>query len=286
MPAPRRLGAAPAGSRHRPSPALPVRHAALLGLLHGPAELLPISSSGHIALVPWLARWPSAELDPALRKSLEVALHAGTAAALLLALRGEVADAVRGFDRRRAALVALSTLPPAVLALAFEGPIERHLGTPGTVAAGLVLGSAAMVAADGAPQERRREDAGAADALALGIGQAAALMPGVSRNGATLVAARMRRFRREDANALSRHAALPIITAASVLKGWRLARTGLPRELWTPFAAGVGAAFASTLASTWLIRQVERDRSLMPYAVYRVALAGLVVRRLRQDGVR
>ncbi len=265
------------------SPLLTIRHAALLGLIHGPAELLPISSSGHIALIPWLARWPSAELDPALRKSFEVALHAGTAAALLIALRTEVKSAVADLDRRRIALILLSTLPPAALAVAFEGQIERNLGTPGTVATGLVIGSAAMLIADCAPQERRREDAGAIDALALGLGQAAALMPGISRNGATLVAARMRRFCREDANALSRHAALPIITAATVLKGSRLARSGLQRDLRAPFAVGVGASFASTVASTWLIGRVERDRSLVPYALYRFALAGLVVRQLRKD---
>ncbi len=274
-------GGAETGSE--PPPGLPLRHAVALGVLHGPAELLPISSSGHVALVPWLLDWPSARLDPDLRKAFEVALHAGTAAALLIALRGEVGEAIAGFDVRRAVLIALSSGPPAAVALAFEKPIERHLGTPGTVAAGLVTGSAAMLAADGAPQERARADAGPVDAAWLGIAQSAALMPGVSRNGATLVAARLRRFRRTDANELSRHVALPIITAASVLKGWRLAQRGLPAELRGAFAAGVAASFASTLASTWLIRQVERDRSLAPYALYRIALAGAVVRRLRKN---
>ena len=79
--------------------ALPLRHAVALGALHGPAELLPISSSGHVTLVPWLAGWPYPELDPELRKAFEIALHAGTAAALLIGLRGEVAGAVRGLDR-------------------------------------------------------------------------------------------------------------------------------------------------------------------------------------------
>ena len=106
----------------------------------------------------------------------------------------------------------------------------------------------------------------------------------MSRNGATLAAARARGFTREDANALSRHVALPIIVGATVLKGTRLARRGLPRGLAGAFAVGAGAAFASTLGSTWLIRQVERDRSLLPYAAYRVGLAAIVIRRLRQNG--
>jgi undecaprenyl-diphosphatase len=268
-----------------PQPELPLSQAALLGALHGPAELLPISSSGHVALVPWLAGWRYAELDGELRKAFEVALHAGTAAALLVALRREVADAVQTFDARRAQLVVLSFLPPAVVGYTLERPIERRLGTPGTIAGGLLVGSLAMAGADLLSRgHRRRADAGTLDALWLGLAQACSLVPGVSRNGATLAAARARGFDREDANALSRHVALPVIVGATLLKGARLAKRGLPRELAGAFATGAGTAFASTLASTWLIRQVERDRSLLPYAAYRVGLAAIVIRRLRQNG--
>jgi undecaprenyl-diphosphatase len=137
-----------------------------------------------------------------------------------------------------------------------------------------------MAAADRAPQVRRSTQAGAADALWLGAAQACALIPGVSRNGATLAAARWRRFTREDANRLSRHVALPVIAGATLLKGVRLRRRGLPPGTALPFAAGAAASFVSTLGSTWLIRQVERDRSLLPYAAYRIALAGLVAARL------
>ncbi len=269
------------GSAPPPTP-LPLGEALALGVLHGPAELLPISSSGHVAIVPWLAGWRYCELDADLRKAFEVALHAGTAAALLIGLREEVGEAARGLDRRRLQLIVLSFAPAGALAFALEKPIERRLGTPGTVAAGLALGSLAMAWADRRPQVRTREEAGAADALALGIAQACALIPGVSRNGATLAAARWRGFTREDANALSRHAALPLIAAATALKGARLWRRGLPPHTRTAFALGTGASFASTLASTWLIRQVERDRSLAPYAAYRIGLAGLIARRLRR----
>jgi undecaprenyl-diphosphatase len=259
---------------------LPLRQAVALGLLHGPAELLPVSSSGHTTLVPWLLGWGYSRLDPELRKAFEVALHAGTAAALLIGLHEEVGDALRHIDGRRVTIVALSFAPPALAGYTLERPIERRLGTPTTIAVGLLLGSAAMAIADrhGA-QNRRRDDAGAADALWLGVAQACALVPGASRNGMTLAAARARGFAREDANALSRHVALPIIVGATVLKGARLARRGLPGGMAARFAAGAGAAFASTLASTWLIRQVERDRSLAPYAVYRAALALVVLRR-------
>ena len=139
-----------------------------------------------------------------------------------------------------------------------------------------------MAWADRSPQVRHHEEAGARDALWLGFAQALALIPGVSRNGATLAAARLRRFTREDANRLSRHVALPVIAGATVLKTVRLRRRGLPRGMALPFAAGAAASFASTLGSTWLIRQVERDRSLLPYAVYRIGLAAIVARRLRE----
>ncbi|MGZ4170473.1 MAG: undecaprenyl-diphosphate phosphatase [Solirubrobacteraceae bacterium] len=257
-----------------------VTEALVLGALHGPAELLPISSSGHIAVIPWLLDWEYRDVDAELRKAFEVALHAGTAAALLITLRSEVSDAVRGMSLRLAELVVLSFVPPAIVGYTLERPIERYLGTPQTIALGLVAGSLAMAWADRAPQTRTSRDAGAADALWLGIAQACALLPGVSRNGATLAAARRRRFTREDANKLSRHVALPVIAGATLLKTVRLARRGLPPRSALPIAVGAGASFASTLGSTWLIRQVERDRSLLPYAVYRIGLAAVIVGRL------
>src|SRR3954465_4282000 len=99
----------------RPEPRLRLRGALVLGALHGPAELLPISSSGHTELVPWLLGWEYAELDGELRQALWVSLRAGAAAALLVALRHEVAEAAGGLDRRRAVLLAGSFLPPAVV---------------------------------------------------------------------------------------------------------------------------------------------------------------------------
>ncbi len=262
---------------------LTVSQAVLLGALHGPAELLPISSSGHVAIIPWLLRWDYDQLDDELRKAFEVALHAGTAAALIVTLRDEVDAAVRGLDHRRLTLIGLSFAPPALVGYTLERQIERLLGTPPTIALGLIAGAVAMALADRRPQQRRHDEAGAVDALWLGLAQACALIPGVSRNGATLAAARLRRFTREDANRLSRHVALPVIAGATLLKGLRLRRRGLDPQARSVFAAGATASFASTLGSTWLIRQVERDRSLVPYAVYRVLLATAIAVRLAQD---
>jgi undecaprenyl-diphosphatase len=261
---------------------LPLRHAVALGLAHGPAELLPVSSSAHVSAIPLLLGWAYPALDAELRKSFEVALHAGTAAALLVALRHEVGEAARGLDLRRLALIAGSFAPPAVAGLLWERPIERRLGTAQTLPAGLVGGAVALALADRHAarrgRRRRREQAGARDALWLGLAQASALVPGASRNGMTLAAARLRGFRRPDASALSRHVALPVIVGATVLKGVRLARRGVPREVRAPFAAGVAASFLSTLGAARAL-PLDSDRPLWPYAAYRVALAGALLAR-------
>ena len=272
-------GAADEGTPELARPQVKLAEAIALGALHGPAELMPISSSGHVALVPWLLRWDYARADPDVRKAFEVALHAGTAAALLITLRAEVAETVTGMTLRRAAWLAVASAPAALVGFTLEGPIERRLGTPPTIAGGMIGGAVAMALADRKPQQRPADDAGWSDAAWLGIAQACALYPGVSRNGATLTAGRLRRFSREDANRLSRLLALPVIGGATGLKSLRLARRGLPPATGLPFAAGAAASFASTLLSTRVIRQVERDRSLAPYWGYRLALGGVALAR-------
>jgi undecaprenyl-diphosphatase len=264
-----------------PVPISPAR-AAALGLIQGPAELLPVSSSAHLGLVPWLLGWRWDELDPELRKSFEVALHAGAAGALLIGQRRLIASELRRFDSRRAVVLALSFAPPAIAGYVLERPIERRLGGPRATAIGLAAGAVAMLLADRRPRRRGREEATAADGLALGLAQTAAFAPGVSRNGATLAAARWRGFTRTQANMLSRTVALPVIVAAAVLKGARLHRRGTDPATRTALATGVAASFASTLACQRLIRLVERDRALWPYAAYRLALAAVVMRRLRR----
>jgi undecaprenyl-diphosphatase len=250
--------------------------AIVLGAVQGPTELLPVSSSAHLTLASWFLGWSREDGDAELEKTFGVALHAGAAAALLVGQRQVIAEELRTFDRRKAAVLGLSFLPAAVFGVLFERLIERRLGGPAPAGAG------AMVAADRTPQTRDRGEATAADGLALGFAQAAALVPGVSRNGATLSVARWRGFTRQHANMLSRTVALPVIVGAAVLKGSRLRRRALPADQRAAFAAGTAASFASTLASQALIRVVERDSALWPYAAYRAGLAGLVLGRLWQ----
>lgn len=258
---------------------LGIGQAVVLGVVQGPTELLPVSSSAHLRLVPWLLGWDHERLDPEHRKAFEVAVHGGAAAALLIGQRELIASELLELDMRRVAVIALSFAPAAFAGLAFERVIEEKLGGLRGMAAGMAAGGFAMLLADRKPQERGSGDAGPLDGLALGVGQAAALAPGVSRNGATLVAARLRRFTREHSNLLSRTVALPVIAGATALKGERLRRRGIEPGLGRALAGGTAAAFVSTLASQGLIKQVERDRALWPYAAYRIGLAALILRR-------
>jgi len=265
---------------------LSIRHAVALGLLQGPAELLPISSSGHTALLPWLAGWPYGELDGELRKSFDVALHAGAGLALAIDLRDVLAEQRAGMTRDGATLLALSLLPPALAGFVLRRAIERWLGGPSSIAAGLALGGLAMALADARPGSGEREgpQASASDGLALGLAQALALIPGVSRNGSTLTVARARGFSRAGAQALSWEVALPVILAASTLKGTRLVRHGIPSAARAPLAAGGLSAFASTLASARILRgEGHRERPLWPYSLYRCLLAGAVIVRVRRE---
>jgi undecaprenyl-diphosphatase len=263
------------------------REALALGLLHGPVELVPVSSSGHVAAIPWLLGWEVAGWDGERRKELEVALHAGTALALLLVARP---------SRGRPGLLAAAVLPPAVAGLALERPIEQRLGTPVTLAAGLLAGAAALVLADRSPGSRAADDAGVRDGLLLGLAQAAALFPGVSRSGATLAAARALGFARADASRLSWEVALPVLLGASALKAWRLAAaatgtvSGPLRSAagggarGTVPAIGAAAAFASTLATAGAIG-IERRAPLWPWAAWRAGLAAAIL-AVRQNRAR
>jgi undecaprenyl-diphosphatase len=253
---------------------LPPEHPSLLetialGLLQGPAELLPISSSAHVELVPWLLGWRHAGLPGEVRKEVEVALHAGTALALLAA----------GEWRARQWLGVLALGPPAVAAMTLERAIETRLGGPGSVAAGLIAGGLAMAAADGLgpPPARRPAGAGIRDALWLGAAQASALIPGVSRSGMTRAAARARGFDRASAAALSREVALPVLIGAAALKGVRLLQRRPGRETVAALVAGTAAAAAS---STVALRAERALTGRMPYAAwaaYRVGVAAVIL---------
>jgi undecaprenyl-diphosphatase len=220
-----------------------------------------------LALVPRLLGWEYADLPPDARKTFEVALHAGSAPVLALALRGEVL--------RSPHLQALTVLPAAVVGLAFERQIERRLGGVRSVAVAQIVGGLGLLLADLRPE--LRSSPSALDHLAVGVAQAAALIPGVSRSGAALTVARLRGLSRPAAAALALRAALPVTVGAVLLKGTRAVQEGVPRELRVPAAVGAGAALASALAALPLAR-ATRWRVV---AGYRVLLGAGALRGAR-----
>jgi undecaprenyl-diphosphatase len=269
--------AAPPRRRNRlrqPPSRLSVRQAAALGLIQGPAELLPVSSSGHLVLVPALLDWPYSRLDADVRKAFEVALHAGAGLALAWLLRDD-ARAAMG-DPAGTALLAG---PAAAIGFGLEPLIEERLSNPRVAALAQIASGCALAAAD-VPRREGVTTRQTGHKLAIGIAQAAALVPGVSRNGATLTAARALGFSRSESVRLSWQAGLPIIAGATALKVARLSQRGLDRDLRAPFAAGAMAAFGSTIAAAPLLRLATRPYA--PLAAYRVALGAVALRRLHR----
>ena len=244
-----------------------------LGLLQGPAELLPVSSTAHVELIGARLRG-YARLDAAGRKELAVALHAGSALALIPA---------RPPSRDRLAMLAVATAPAALAGLLLEDPIERRLSAPAAMAAGLLAGSVALVVADRRPQARAAGEAGLADALVLGLAQAAALAPGVSRSGAVRAAARARGFTRAAAAELAAETALPVLAGATALKGVRLVRRRPSARTRAALGAGVLSAALSTAAARSLAVRAEPPATV--WAVYRSALAAAVL-GVRHNGRR
>ena len=261
---------------------LRLRDAALLGLLHGPAELLPISSSGHATLVPWLLGLPYSKLPSDRRKAIEVALHAGTAAALVAApptTPVQMPPRARGI-----ALSVLMLAPTATAGLLGRRLISSRLGTPATVAAGLVAGSTALVFTDSLNGKRTAGEFSANDALLIGAAQVPSLWPGVSRSAMTITAARARGFAAGDAARISRSGVVPASFAAAALEAAETAkRSGAPRDL---AACGVAAAaaFCSTIASRGLVGRLESGTRLWPWAVLRCATATATMLRIRSNG--
>jgi undecaprenyl-diphosphatase len=242
----------------------------LLGAVQGVSELLPVSSSGHVALLPRLLGWDYASLPGDARKSLEVALHAGSAPVLAaVAVRAGRSEALSP------PVLALTLLPPVAAGFGLERPIERRLGGLRSVGLAQIAAGAALLLADRRAGARERPDAG--DHLAVGLGQAVALVPGVSRSGAALTAAGLRGLSRPASLRLAMTAAVPVTLGAVALKGLRAAREGAGGELLAPALAGAGAALLSAAAASPLLTRLERARSYAPLAAYRIALGALAL---------
>ena len=269
---------------------IPVAHAIVLGITQGLSEFLPISSSGHLILVPWLFGWKelTGPANADLNKTFDVALHAGTFLATVAYFRrdlGRLAAAGLGSIRRRAVrtrderlawLLLLSALPGAVVGAAFENVIDEHLGQIWLIAVLLIVFGVVLAVADRLPERLKEEEYGRREALVMGVAQAVALSPGVSRSGITITAGRWLGFERDAAARLSFLMSLPITGGAALYKGAKLAAHGLPPGTAAAFSWGVVASAVTGLLAVWLVLKVVRTRTFLPFVAYRV-LAGLAV---------
>jgi undecaprenyl-diphosphatase len=265
-----------------------ILQAIVLGLVQGATEFAPVSSSGHLILVPWFFGWMLIG-DADVRKSFDVALHMGTLLGALIYFREDVARYtvawVRSIGARRlstpderiAWALVVGTVPGAIAGALFENVIQDRLGAPWLIALMLVAFGVVLVFVDRrARSDRAFDSIGPMEGLLLGTAQALALQPGVSRSGVTITAARAMGLDRESAARFSFLLSLPIIAGAGAYKAVDLAETGLQGHAGE-FVAGVVASAVSGFVVIWGLLTYLKRHDFTVFLWYRVALAALVV---------
>ncbi|MCY3631703.1 MAG: undecaprenyl-diphosphate phosphatase [bacterium] len=268
-----------------------VLHAILLGIAQGVTEFLPVSSSGHLQIIPWLADWNDFEGNDDLKKAFDVALHLGTLVGLVACLRREVWALVRDgiaavVDRRRPMtadgrlgwLLVLATVPAAAVGVGLRSVIDEADDEIWLTAVMLAVFGVLLWWADRRQGQRPTEDVGVRDAVLLGLAQACSLQPGVSRSGVIMTAGRLLNYDREAAARLAMLMSVPIIAGAGVylfidIGGWG----GIPTDARGAFAWGMAASAVTGFAAVKGLLALVRTRSFGPFAIYRVMVALLVL---------
>ena len=263
--------------------------ALVLGLVQGATELLPISSSGHLILVPWLADWEYLERHDEFNQTFDVGLHLGTLVAVGAYFRHELLDLLvawlRSVRRRAIAtpaervawLVVVATIPAAFVGAVGEHFIAETLGEPWQIAILLSVFGVVLWLADRRPARRSPADLGLATALAIGLAQSLSLMPGVSRSGITISAGRLLGLDRDAAARLSFLLLVPITLGAVVYKGLTdVVLADLPPGSTGPFLVGTMAAAVSGLAAIYALLGYVRRHDYSPFVVYRLLVAAAV----------
>ncbi len=253
-------------------------HAAILGVVQGLTEVLPISSSAHLILIPRFLHWPESGL------TFDVALHLGTFIALALYFWRDIVELCFSFGKgltgrglhspadRLPFYIIAATIPAAIAGKTLEEPIERIFRSSPLVIAGLLIAFALLLAfADTTGAKRWRMDRiTLQSALIIGLAQCLALMPGVSRSGITITAALLIGFNREAAARFSFLLSLPIVAGAAILKLGHLVKDGIPAGEATPMLIGVvTSAIFGYLSVAFLLKLVQRS-SLYPFVWYRL----------------
>jgi undecaprenyl-diphosphatase len=267
-----------------------ILQAIVLGMTQGITEFAPVSSSGHLILVPWLFNWHYLLVHPVFNKTFDVALHMGTLLGAIVYFWRDVVRYLGAWfrsighrsicdtDEKIAWLLIIGTIPGAIAGAAFETPIERRLGAPGLIAIMLaVFGVVLYVVDKRFSQDREMGDLGFKDAILVGLAQAVALQPGVSRSGVTITAARALGIERSEAARFSFLLALPIIAGAGASKAASLTGGGLPSGFAWPFFWGVVASAITGFLIIWLVLSYVRRGSFAPFVIYRLAVAAFVL---------
>ncbi len=265
-----------------------ILQAIILGLVQGITEFAPVSSSGHLILVPWMLGWHIVD-DPALNKSFDVALHMGTFVGAVIYFRHDLwvyikafvascrARAIRTPDERLAWALVVGTIPGMIAGATLESVIEDKLGQPWLIAVMLAVFGVVLYVVDRlARQDRDLDSVGARTGLFVGIAQALALQPGVSRSGVTITAGRLVGLNREAAARFSFLLALPIIAGAGGLKAVDLAQTGF-QGYGPQFLAGFLAAAVSGFVVIWFLLRYLRTHDFLLFMIYRLAVAALAL---------
>jgi undecaprenyl-diphosphatase len=265
-----------------------ILQAIILGLTQGVTEFAPVSSSGHLILVPWLFNW-SILNDPDLNKTFDVALHIGTLVGALAYFRADVwrylsafgqsvrARSVSTTDQRLAWALVIGTIPGAVAGALLEDPIQQHLGQPWLIAVMLAVFGVILYAVDlRAPQDQGIDDITIKRGGILGLAQALALQPGVSRSGVTITAGRLMGLNREAAARFSFLLAMPIIAGAGIYKAFDLAQTGL-QGYGSEFFWGFVSSAISGFLVIWGVLKYLRNHDFKIFMIYRIAVALVVV---------
>ena len=272
------------------SDALTNGQALVLGLVQGLTELLPVSSSAHLILVPWAAEWTFLEQNDRFNQTYDVALHLGTLVAVAMYFWADIVNLVRAWlgsirerridspDRRIAWFILVATIPAGVVGLLGEDLIADNLGEPWQILVLLAAGALLLLSADRSPQTRQMGELGFRHAVVVGLAQALALAPGVSRSGITITAGRFLRLDRDSAARVSFLLLLPTTLGAVLLKGVGDVLLGELPDGWVgPFLVGTLASFGSgVLAIEWLLGYVRRH-TYGVFVVYRLIVAVLVL---------
>jgi len=264
--------------------------ALVLGLVQGLTELLPISSSGHLILVPWLADWQYLKQHDEFNQTFDVALHLGTLVAVAAYFRRELAALlaawlgsvrrrrIEGPSERVAWFVFVATIPAAIVGAVGEHFIAETLGEPWQIAIFLAAFAVVLYLADRRPETTRMEELGLGTALGVGVAQSLALMPGVSRSGVTISAARLLGLDRDSAARFSFLLLVPITLGAVLYKGvTEVVLSDLPPGSGGPFVVGTLAAAVSGLAAISALLGYVRRHDYSIFVVYRLAAAAAVM---------